>query len=151
MTPVGAGINLEYFFSRIDQVQYGAGTKLPHNITGLVGVMDGWTSDLRTGLPKQMIEIHEPMRLLLIVETTPDRLLLAASAHPGVKRLVEHAWLRVATLDPGSDRVHVLEGGRFVLYRPSGAELPVAPSSTAHYRGQRDHLPVARISGSERS
>jgi hypothetical protein len=26
--------------------------------------MDGAASDLRTGLPRQMIEIHEPVRLL---------------------------------------------------------------------------------------
>ena len=69
--PVCGGINLEYYFSHVDSRGYGCGTKLPHNITGLVGVMDGAQSDLRTGLPWQMVEIHEPVRLLFIVETTP--------------------------------------------------------------------------------
>src|SRR5690606_8365616 len=32
---VGAGINLEYYFSHVDPVAWGCGTKLPHNITGL--------------------------------------------------------------------------------------------------------------------
>ncbi|WP_239394841.1 putative inorganic carbon transporter subunit DabA, partial [Frankia sp. CiP3] len=72
--PVGAGINLEYYFSSVDPVGYGSGTKLPHNITAMVGVMDGHTSDLRTGLPWQMVEIHEPMRLLMIAEATPELL-----------------------------------------------------------------------------
>ena len=49
----------------MDNTGYGCGTKLPHNIAALLGVMDGATSDLRTGLPWQMVEIHEPMRLLL--------------------------------------------------------------------------------------
>src|SRR5690606_14867778 len=44
--PVCAGINLEYYFSRIDPAGYGCGTKLPHNIAGLLGVMDGHASDL---------------------------------------------------------------------------------------------------------
>jgi uncharacterized protein YbcC (UPF0753/DUF2309 family) len=72
--PVGAGINLEYFFSTVDGERLGSGTKLPHNVTGLFGVMNGAASDLRTGLPKQMTEIHEPVRLQLIVEATPEML-----------------------------------------------------------------------------
>jgi hypothetical protein len=43
-------------------------------VTGLFGVMNGAASDLRTGLPKQMTEIHEPVRLHLIVEATPEML-----------------------------------------------------------------------------
>src|SRR5690606_3404990 len=38
--PVCAGINLEYFFSRVDPTGFGSGTKLPHNVTSLLGVMD---------------------------------------------------------------------------------------------------------------
>jgi uncharacterized protein YbcC (UPF0753/DUF2309 family) len=53
--PVCAGINLEYYFSHTDSAGYGCGTKLPHNITSLLGVMDGAASDLRTGLPWQMV------------------------------------------------------------------------------------------------
>ncbi len=44
--PVCAGINLEYYFSFVDPVGYGCGTKLPHNITSLIGVMNGAGSDL---------------------------------------------------------------------------------------------------------
>ncbi|MGH8553451.1 MAG: putative inorganic carbon transporter subunit DabA [Methylococcales bacterium] len=36
--PVCGGINLEYFFSRIDNSVYGSGAKLPHNVIGLLGV-----------------------------------------------------------------------------------------------------------------
>src|SRR5690606_27088760 len=42
VVPVCAGINLEYYFSTVDNEVYGSGTKLPHNITGLVGVMNGF-------------------------------------------------------------------------------------------------------------
>ena len=68
--PVCAGISLEYYFSFVDNEGYGCGTKLPHNVTGLVGVMNGHASDLRTGLPWQMVELHEPVRILFIIETT---------------------------------------------------------------------------------
>ncbi len=81
--PVGAGINLEYYFSFVDRIGYGAGTKLPHNIVGLIGVMDGHLSDLRTGLPWQMVEIHEPVRLLTIVEAKPELLARNSRSEPG--------------------------------------------------------------------
>ena len=71
VVPVAAGIGLEYYFSRVDNCRYGCGTKVPHNITGLIGVMDGEQSDLRIGLPWQMVWVHEPMRLTFIVEAHP--------------------------------------------------------------------------------
>ena len=70
--PVCAGINLEYYFSNVDNNAYGAGTKLPHNLSAMLGVMDGAASDLRTGLPWQMVEIHEPVRSLFLLETTAE-------------------------------------------------------------------------------
>lgn len=50
VVPVCQGINLQYFFSRVDSPGWGCGTKLPHNVTSLLGVMDGHASDLRAGL-----------------------------------------------------------------------------------------------------
>src|SRR5207248_10823313 len=86
--PVCAGISLEYYFSRVDPTGYGCGTKLPHNITSLLGVMDGAASDLRPGLPWQMVEIHEPTRILFIVETTPQAMLSILDRNPALNRLV---------------------------------------------------------------
>ncbi|MCB1863751.1 MAG: DUF2309 family protein, partial [Gammaproteobacteria bacterium] len=39
--PVGAGINLEYYFSTVNNERLGCGTKTPHNVTGLFAVMEG--------------------------------------------------------------------------------------------------------------
>lgn len=143
--PVCAGINLEYYFSFVDNERYGCGTKLPHNVTGLVGVMNGHASDLRTGLPWQMVEVHEPVRLLLIVESTPERVLDAAFRSPLVKELIEGRWLRLATIDPSDGRVQVYRAGAFVPQAAVAGALPTATSSIAWYRGKLEHLPIARI------
>ena len=145
VVPVGAGINLEYYFSFVDQQKYGAGTKLPHNVSGLVGVMDGHASDLRTGLPWQMVDIHETMRLLEIVEAERETVQKAAQATPAVWRLVKNEWLTIATLDPKSRELHLLDGGHFVPYSSDRRELPVFASSEERFRGRRDHLAPARI------
>jgi uncharacterized protein YbcC (UPF0753/DUF2309 family) len=138
--PVCAGINLEYYFSTVDPSGYGCGTKLPHNITALLGVMDGAASDLRPGLPWQMVEIHEPMRILFVVETTPEVLSAVIATNETIDRLVRNAWVQLATLDPHTGAIHLFQRGRFVLYEPGAGELPAAPSSLAWYRGWRDHL-----------
>lgn len=145
VVPVCAGINLEYYFCRVDSPGWGCGTKLPHNITSLVGVMDGSASDLRTGLPWQMVEVHEPMRLLIVVESTPEALLNLMSRDSTLDRLVRNRWVRLATLDPHSSRIELFEYRRFFPYQPVADRLPVAESSLDWYRGWRDHLEFAEI------
>ncbi len=143
--PVGAGINLEYWFSVIDPVRYGCGTKLPHNITGLVGVMDGHSSDLRTGLPWQMVELHEPVRLLCVVEAPPERLLAIAAEHPAVGRLVTGGWVQLACLEPETGQLQYFEDGAFRPWKPDNQSLPRVASSEAWFRGTRGLLPCASV------
>jgi uncharacterized protein YbcC (UPF0753/DUF2309 family) len=143
--PVCAGINLEYYFCRVDPTGYGCGTKLPHNITSLVGVMDGAASDLRTGLPWQMVEIHEPVRLLIVVETMPETMLRIMARNETIGRLVRNAWVQLAVLDPHSSRIELFEGGTFFPYKPQSDRLPSAVSSMDWYRGWRDYLEFAEI------
>jgi len=143
--PVGAGINLEYYFSSVDRLGYGAGTKLPHNITGLIGVMDGHASDLRTGLPWQMVEIHEPVRLLVVIDATPDQILAAAAAVPAVSRLVVNRWIQLVSWHPETGALSVFEHGGFVPYQPERSDIPVVERSVSWYAGRRDHLPPARV------
>lgn len=144
--PVCAGISLEYYFSSVDNEVYGCGTKLPHNVTSGLGVMNGAGSDLRTGLPWQMVEIHEPMRELMIVEQKKEVLLRALDRAPAVKNLVTHEWLRMAALDP--------ERGEVAFLRPDGTfsgpltappePVPEVELSSDYYEGHREHLRPAR-------
>jgi uncharacterized protein YbcC (UPF0753/DUF2309 family) len=143
--PVCAGINLEYYFSYVDSPGYGCSTKLPHNVTSLLGVMDGAASDLRTGLPWQMVEIHEPVRLLFVVETTPDAMLRIMERNEAIGKLVRNGWVQVAVLSPESSALQVYQHGKFEVYQPETTELPRAASSTDWYRGWRDHLRYAQI------
>jgi len=142
---VCSGISLEYYFSFVDNEGYGCGTKLPHNVTGLVGVMNGQSSDLRTGLPWQMVEIHEPVRILFVIETTAERLEATLMSNAYNANLAKNRWIRLATLDPETGKMHVRRNHEYVPYEPEPTPLPVAASSREWYQGKLEHLPIARI------
>jgi uncharacterized protein YbcC (UPF0753/DUF2309 family) len=148
VVPVVAGISLEYYFSYVDPTGYGCGTKLPHNVTSLLGVMDGAQSDLRTGLPWQMVEIHEPTRLAIVVEGPQDRLWHVVQGNPGIERLVRNRWLWLACLDPESSALSELRSEGFVPHTPEHALAIVAGESAEWYQGKRGFLPpVAIVAG----
>jgi hypothetical protein len=92
-----------------------------------------------------MVEIHEPVRILFVIETTPERLMKVVNANASLKQLVENRWIRVATIDPVSGRVHVRGTSGFGEFGEPVERLPVALSSAEWYRGKIDHLPMAWI------
>ncbi|MBX7106334.1 MAG: DUF2309 domain-containing protein [Gemmataceae bacterium] len=145
VVPVCGGINLEYYFSRTDNARYGCGSKLPHNVTGLLGVMDGAASDLRTGLPWQMVEIHEPVRMVMVIETTPEIMLGVMAKNPSIDQFFRNEWSHLALLDPHSPRLKWFVDGEFRDVEPSVESLPHSNSSADWYRGWRDHLEFASI------
>ncbi|MBI2070729.1 MAG: DUF2309 domain-containing protein [Elusimicrobia bacterium] len=147
--PVVAGISLEYYFSRVDPTGYGCGTKLPHNIACLLGVMDGAQSDLRTGLPWQMVEIHEPVRLFVVVECRPERFDRVLEDQPDLRALLDRRWIFAACLDPASNALWLREGSAYQPWSHE-RELPrVIGGSLAWYRDKRGHLPIAGISDAQ--
>lgn len=143
--PVCAGINLEYYFSTVDPNGFGCGTKLPHNIASLLGVMDGHASDLRTGLSWQMVELHEPLRLLFVIETTREAMLKIIERNAGIGRLCRNRWVQLTLIDPDSERISVYRDGTFEDYVPEQNDIPRVKSSADWYGGRRDHLEFALI------
>lgn len=145
VVPVCGGINLEYYFSYTDPAGFGCGTKLPHNITSLLGVMDGAASDLRTGLPWQMVEIHEPVRLLFVLESTPEAVRQIMQAQPAIGDFIRRGWVQLATLDPASAEIHLWRNDTFERYHPDVHDLPEVQASQDWYGGWRDHLEYALV------
>lgn len=144
--PVGAGISLEYYFSTVDNAKYGCGTKVPHNVAGLIGVMEGASGDLRTGLPRQMIEIHEPMRLLMIVAAKTEILASVYDRQPSIKQLVGNAWVQLVAMDPETSAFSVFVPDKgFVPWKPRGEDVPTVVNSKQWYAGKMDFLDPALI------
>lgn len=143
--PVCGGINLEYFFSRMDPHKLGAGSKLPQNIMGLIGVTNGVEGDLRPGLPYQMVEIHDPLRILFIVEHYPEVVQSVIEKSPVLKEWFDNEWVILMVLHPRELRYYRYVKGRFVIH-----ELPEwQPKRVSHpedyVSSGRENLPFALL------
>lgn len=102
---VAQWINMEHYFSTVDNEVYGSGSKVYHNVVGRVGVMSGVASDLRIGLPAQTVlngtvPYHEPMRLLAVIEAPRERIRGIIFKHPLLERLFDQEWVSLIALDP---------------------------------------------------
>lgn len=115
---VCGGINLEYYFSRMDNGKMGAGSKLPHNVVGLIGVVNSSDGDLRSGLPFQMIENHDPVRLLMLVEHRPEVVLRILKASPANLAWFTEGWLHLMVSSPEDGELYSFRDGEFQKYLP---------------------------------
>ncbi len=152
--PVGAGINLEYYFSTVDPVVFGSDTKIPHNVTGLVGVMSGANSDLRTGLPRQMTEVHEAMRLHLIVDAPMEILGEIYGRQPGIQELLDGEWVILIAHDPKTGEFNqFVPGVGFEKWDDTKLKpIPEVADSYAWFKGKHEKfLPPAMIAEPKRS
>jgi hypothetical protein len=108
--------------------------------------MDGAQSDLRTGLPWQMVEIHEPTRLAIVVEGTRDCVWRVVQGNPEIERLVRNRWIWLACLDAESGALWELRSTGFVSHTLDHALAAVTGESSAWYQGKRGFLhPVTLV------
>jgi hypothetical protein len=91
-----------------------------------------------------MIEIHEPLRLLLVIDAPAERILMAVSQLPAVERLVRNRWVQLACWHAPGDGLSIFDGQRFVPYEPESPRLPVVDRSFDWFGGRRGHLSPAR-------
>jgi hypothetical protein len=144
--PVCMGINLEYLFSALDNQKYGAGTKLPHNVTSLLGLMTGYCSDLRTGLPAQMVEIHEPVRLLVVLEQEPEKVIELLAREPELAQVINNRWVVVMAYSSERNQLYYYnEKSEFTLFDEETVHIDTIPSFLAYAADQKGHLEFVRL------
>lgn len=140
--PVCGGINLEYFFSRVDNQKLGAGTKLPHNVMGLFGVANGIDGDLRPGLPSQMIEVHDPIRLMILVEQTPEVVLSTIQRSPETYEWFINEWVHLVVIHPQTKAFWVFREGEFSPYKPIEVGVDALDDLQHILETHHENLPV---------
>jgi uncharacterized protein len=102
---VAQWINMEHYFSTVDNEVYGSGSKIYHNVVGRFGVISGPWSDLRLGLAKQTVmsgevPYHEPMRMLTIIEAPRARIEELIKRHELLQHYYHNEWVHLIAFDP---------------------------------------------------
>ena len=113
---VAQWINMEHYFSTVDNERFGSGSKVYHNVAGRLGVMSGNLSDLRTGLPSQTVlkdgrPYHVPQRLITLIEAPLAHAQHAIDSVASVKALVGNGWIRLMVADVDAMTMHILDEG----------------------------------------
>ena len=151
---VCGGINLEYYFSRVDNYKMGAGTKLPHNVMGLIGVANSSDGDLRPGLPLQMIEVHDPVRLMLIVEHYPEIVLKTIQSSPEYYEWFKNGWVLITAIHPETNQLFTFKEDQFHTYTPllkivkestdvhALIDMATEMKTNEIYHATQEHIPV---------
>jgi hypothetical protein len=143
--PVCGGINLEYYFSRVDDQKLGAGSKLPHNVMGLFGVANGIDGDLRPGLPTQMTEVHDPLRLLILVEHYPEVVLISIQRSAATFEWFINEWVNLVVVHPETKAMSRFKDGKFIPYEPITKTLETVDNMVPLFETHADNFPVYLI------
>lgn len=99
-------INNHYYFSSVDNDNYGGGSKITHNVTGRFGVMQGNGGDLKRGLPLQSVNetdhkaYHQPLRLSVYIQAPLERITTILQKNPNLKSLLDNEWIYLLVIDP---------------------------------------------------
>ncbi|MCU0864100.1 MAG: DUF2309 domain-containing protein [Planctomycetes bacterium] len=144
--PVAVNIAMDYYFSRVDNDGFGCGSKLPLNIASLLGVITGSKSDLRIGLARQQVELHEPMRVTVLMEAPAPRILGLVNGHPRLRRMVEGGWMHLGRIDPDTDAIEMYVDGHFRPWREAWPEASTmaAGATAATLDTAADHVMEGR-------
>lgn len=103
---VAEWINMQYYFSTVNNVHYGSGSKITQNVTGKIGVMQGNASDLMAGLPLQSLTrrdgelYHEPLRLMAVVYAPLSRVAEIIARNTILQHLFNNDWVTLTVIDP---------------------------------------------------
>jgi uncharacterized protein YbcC (UPF0753/DUF2309 family) len=108
---VAQWINMEHYFSVVDNEVYGAGTKVYHNVVGRLGIMSGPWSDLRLGLARQTVmngemPYHEPIRLSTVIEAPRANIEKLIGRHELLQHLYRHEWVHLVAVDPDDHNLY---------------------------------------------
>ena len=107
---VASWINYQYYSSVVDNKVFGSGNKTLHNVSGLIGVLEGNGGDLRTGLSMQSIFdgeefVHQPRRLSVFIEAPIDAINKVIADNPLVKNLLDNKWLHFFAIDSETNSI----------------------------------------------
>ncbi len=123
---VAQWISAHYYFSTVDPERLGAGDKAALNVVAGIGVTRGDGEDLCVGLPRQAVfdrdrPYHEPMRLLVAVDSPTERVEALLARNRVLAELADGEWMSL----------YARHHRRWWRREPAGAWHPWKPAGAA--------------------
>jgi hypothetical protein len=71
-----------------------------------------------------MVEVHDPVRLLMVVEHYPEVVKKVIQSKPDLYEWFSNEWIHLVALHPDKKTLYVLKEGEFVPYTPLTKSIP---------------------------
>ena len=92
-----------------------------------------------------MIEVHDPYRLLVIVEQDPKIVLAAIQRSAATFEWFKNEWIHLVAHDPTEQSWHVLENGAFVPYEILQQSVPTVSAILESLSKTEENFPVVEL------
>jgi uncharacterized protein YbcC (UPF0753/DUF2309 family) len=115
-------------------------------------VSNGVNKDLISGLPSQMVEIHEPIRLMLLIEQEPHLISEVLKRKHSLFEWVENQWVRLAAYSPKTKEISIWIKGAWTSLKTE--KVPPPPRISGNILAiakNRETLPVSTLSDNSAS
>jgi hypothetical protein len=126
---VGQWINNHYYFSTVNNDQFGGGSKITQNVIGKFGVVQGNGGDLKFGIPLQSVKAsdeknyHQPLRLSVVIQAPTAWIVDIIERNEHIKTLLNHEWIYLMVMDPLKDNDIKLYNKNWVAEKNRVAEF----------------------------
>lgn len=109
-------INSQYYFSTVDNINFGSGSKITHNVMGTSAVIQGNSSDLMHGLALQSVNAsdsenyHSPVRITNYIYAPLARVQKIIDKHEMLQKLIYNSWIKVVVIEPETGEFKAISG-----------------------------------------
>ena len=89
-----------------------------------------------------MIEVHDPVRLLMIVEHFPEVVLKTIQRLPETYEWFKNEWVKLVAMHPETKMLFVFQEGLFEAYAPMNEGVHMTSDIEQLIEANHDNLPV---------
>ena len=90
----------------------------------------------------QMVEVHDPIRLLIVVEHFPEIVKYAISKNENTYQWFKNQWVKLVVVHPETFELFHFENEKFELYVPIQSSLQVTDNELEWAEKSKENLPI---------
>ena len=89
-----------------------------------------------------MIEVHDPVRILFIVEHFPEVVLQTIQRAPETYEWFVNDWVKLTVINPETHELFVFADGEFVHYEPLEGKVAAIEDVAPLVESHQENIPV---------